>query len=126
MRKGGCVARARLPCFAPWRNRSDGGEGRRGIELEKNHEQIDDELPCRDIAGFLVGIKESDELYEWSGTRAAKCKAPNLRGRQCLYTTKELMQELVVVLFLTGDNGSDTTTRASCDNNTSLPPFNLK
>jgi hypothetical protein len=126
MRKGDCVARACLPYFPPWRNGSDGREGRRGIKLEKNHEQIDDELPCRDIAGFLVGIKKSDELYEWGGTRAAKCKAPDLRGRQSLYTTKELMQKLVVVLFLAGNNGSDTTTRAGCDNNTGLPPFNLK
>jgi hypothetical protein len=35
------------------------------------------------------------------------------------------VQELIVVLFLPGDNGSDTT-RAGGDNNIDVPPFNLK
>ena len=84
MRKRDCVAGRRLPNFPPWGDRPDGRKSRGRVEIEQDHEQVDDELPRRDIAWLLVRIEESDELHEWSGAGAAKRKAPNLRSRQRL------------------------------------------
>lgn len=84
MRKCDCVAGRRLPDFPPLGDGPDGGKRRWRVEVEQDHEQVDDELPCRDIAWLLVREEESDELHEWSGAGAAKRKAPNLRSRQRL------------------------------------------
>jgi len=84
MRKCDCVAGRRLPNFPSWGDGPDGWKSRRWVEVEQDHEQVDDELPRRDIAGLLVRKEESDELREWSGAGAAKRKAPNLRSRQRL------------------------------------------
>ena len=125
MRKCDRVTGGRLPNFPPRGNRPDGGKRRRRVEVEQGHEQVNDELPSRDIAWPLVRVEESDELHEWSGAGAAKRKAPNLRSGQRLETPKELVQELVIVLFLAGNKGSETTTMQYYKN-TSLTAIQLQ
>jgi len=81
MRKCDGVTGRRLPNFLPRGDGPDGGKRRRRVEVEQDHEQVDDELPRRDLAWPLVRIEDGDELHEWSRAGAAKRKAPNLRGR---------------------------------------------
>ena len=84
MWKGDRATRGSLPDFHPRWDRSEGRKRRGRVEFEQNHEQIDDELPCRHIAWFFVGIEKGHKLREGSWAGATQCKTSNFGGRQCL------------------------------------------
>ena len=69
MWKGDRFTRGSLPNFRPRWNRSEGRKRRRRVELEQDHEQIDNEQSRRNFARFFVGIKKGDELRKgsWAG-----------------------------------------------------------
>ena len=67
--KGDRFTKGSLPSFRPRRDRSEGRKRRGRVELEQDHKQINNELSCRNLAWFFVGIKKGHELRKgsWAG-----------------------------------------------------------
>jgi hypothetical protein len=94
----------RVPRFTtstvhPWIRTAGGGKRRRRIELEKDEKQVDDQLPRRHIPWLLIRIKECHKLDERCGAGAAKGKAANVRGRECLEASEQFVEDLIIMLL---------------------------
>ena len=52
------------------------------------------------VSRLLVRVEKRDKLNVRGGTRASESEAPDRGGREGLEASKEFMQNLIIVLFL--------------------------